>query len=285
MKKMMKTAATLLTAVALSAAAMAGPSLAVSAHGYHGGNQTPAGWRHDGNHWYCYNQNGARRTGWIHDNGCWYYCQNNGVMQTGWIHDGGHWYYCKGNGAMATGWQQVNGQWYYLNSSGAMHTGWLEQGGCRYYLFQDGHMATGEWIIDGELCRFESSGALVETPAEELALEIVNAYRREAGVPELELSDTLQEAAAIRAEEIIQHFEHERPDGRVWITVLDEVDYTYNIAGENIAFGYSTPESVIEAWMGSPGHRANILSEDFKYMGCAKSKDRTFWAQLFGNRP
>jgi len=58
-------------------------------------------------------------------------------------------------------------------------------------------------------------------------------------------------------------------------------------AGENVAYGYPTGRAVVDGWMGSPGHRANILSSGFRLMGLAavKDSDGTWWAaQVFGSR-
>ena len=75
------------------------------------------------------------------------------------------------------------------------------------------------------------------------------------------------------------YFSHISQDGR---TMLDRInkylsDYTY--AGENIAFGYDSPESVVQCWMSSEGHKANILQSNFKYIGVGYSE--SYWVQDF----
>ena len=57
-------------------------------------------------------------------------------------------------------------------------------------------------------------------------------------------------------------------------------------AGENVAVGYSSGRAVVKGWMGSPGHRANILRTEFRLMGIAavKRKGRWWVAQVFGTR-
>lgn len=80
--------------------------------------------------------------------GHWYYFNADGVMQTGWKKINNNWYYLNSSGAMATGWLNLNNNWYYLNSSGAMATGWLKYGGYWYYLGNDGAMKTHQWIGD-----------------------------------------------------------------------------------------------------------------------------------------
>ena len=56
---------------------------------------------------------------------------------------------------------------------------------------------------------------------------------------------------------------------------------TYNTAGENIAMGYSTPEAVVDAWMNSEGHRANILNSSYKEIGVGYIADGNYWTQMF----
>lgn len=83
----------------------------------------------------------------------------------------------------------------------------------------------------------------------------------------------VQAAAKIRANEILKSFSHTRPDGRAFSTALNEAGATYSGAGENIAKGQRTPEEVVNAWMNSAGHRANILNSKYKYLGvgCVKA--------------
>jgi uncharacterized protein YkwD len=99
-------------------------------------------------------------------------------------------------------------------------------------------------------------------------------------------SAALLQAAAIRAKECATLFDHTRPDGTKWYTVLDGI--SYRTAGENIAWGtsgYLTPQMVVEGWMKSDGHRANILKADFTNLGVgyyrSAEKNSDFLAQLF----
>ena len=110
-------------------------------------------------------------------------------------------------------------------------------------------------------------------------LRLVNVERAKEGLSPLEYYFPGQAAADIRAKEIDTKFDHERPDGTMCVTALDEQGITYYHAGENIAKGFSTPQEVVNAWMNSPGHRANILSGDFNYIIVGVYK--TGWVQLF----
>lgn len=76
--------------------------------------------------------------------------------------------------------------------------------------------------------------------------EITNNYRSLVGVSSLTLDSSLVEAASIRAKELSDSFSHTRPNGSSCFTVLSELGISYGTAGENIAAGYSSSQSVME---------------------------------------
>lgn len=123
-----------------------------------------------------------------------------------------------------------------------------------------------------------------DSTLEEQVLSIVNSERAKYGLSPLTYDSTLARAADIRAVEIRTLFSHTRPDGTSCFTVLDEVGYSYRSAGENIAYGQSTAEEVMTAWMNSEGHRANILGDyTFIGIGVYESGGTIYWSQLFAS--
>lgn len=119
--------------------------------------------------------------------------------------------------------------------------------------------------------------------AEQVAA-LVNEERVKAGLSPVELDTEIASAALIRANEIKTLFSHTRPDGRSFSTVLTDNGIRYNGAGENIAWGQRSPEEVMNAWMNSDGHRANILNANYTKIGVGHYQDangRHHWAQLF----
>ena len=56
---------------------------------------------------------------------------------------------------------------------------------------------------------------------------------------------------------------------------------SYRTAGENIAMGYATPQAVVNGWMNSSGHRANILSASYTQIGVGYVAQGNYWTQLF----
>ena len=128
----------------------------------------------------------------------------------------------------------------------------------------------------------EESGGVQE--AAEAVASLVNAARRDAGLSELELDADLCAAAQARAQEIAQSFSHTRPEGSSCFTILEEFGISYRAAGENIAMGQRTPEEVMDGWMNSSGHRANILNGTFTSIGVGYYVDgagAAHWVQIF----
>ena len=112
-------------------------------------------------------------------------------------------------------------------------------------------------------------------------IRLVNQERTQEGLAPLQTNDAIAKAAQTRASELPALFDHTRPDGSSCFTALDEAGVTYWTAGENIAAGYATPEQVVEGWMNSPGHRANILGSSFTEIGVGYNSDGRYWVQLF----
>lgn len=129
-----------------------------------------------------------------------------------------------------------------------------------------------------------SSNTANSSYAEEV-LRLVNVERSKAGLSPLTTNTTLKAAADKRAQETAVSFSHTRPNGSKFSTVLQEYGISYRTAGENIAYGQRTPQDVVNAWMNSPGHRANILNSNFNKIGIGvyQSNGVIYWSQLFTN--
>lgn len=117
-------------------------------------------------------------------------------------------------------------------------------------------------------------------------LDLVNFYRNQEGLSSLKLSSTLNYGANIRADELTTYYSHTRPDGTSCFTVLDDLGYSYSTAAENIAAGQTSAEDVMDDWMNSAGHRANILNKNVTELGVGFAYDsdsyyQYYWAQLF----
>lgn len=115
-------------------------------------------------------------------------------------------------------------------------------------------------------------------------VELVNAERAKAGLSPLTVDNSVASAAATRAKEIEKSFSHSRPDGSSFSTALKASGVSFMGAGENIAYGQQTPEAVMQGWMNSSGHRANILNPKFTTIGVGHYQNAAgvhYWTQLF----
>lgn len=131
-----------------------------------------------------------------------------------------------------------------------------------------------------------SGSADSTAPQETFAAQVVslvNAERAKNGLPALQMDSRVAAAAQTRAGELKSSFSHSRPDGRSCFTALTEAGASYRGAGENIAYGQTSPEAVMNAWMNSAGHRANILSNKYTTIGVGYTTidGVPYWAQMF----
>ena len=101
-----------------------------------------------------------------------------------------------------------------------------------------------------------------------------NVARQQSGLPPLQLNQELQQAAAGKAEDMFtnNYWAHISPNGTTPWDFIRNAGYNYEYAGENLARGYTTAQSVVAAWMASPEHRANILSPHYSDVGFAVSQ-------------
>ena len=117
-------------------------------------------------------------------------------------------------------------------------------------------------------------------------LKLVNRARRLNGKPLLAMPNELQRACNIRENELTELYEHKRPNGKsVYTTIPAPLDKGRNGVAENIACNQYTAAQVVDDWMHSPGHCANILDAGnygLAYMGVGfiNSSPR-YWVQLF----
>ena len=113
-------------------------------------------------------------------------------------------------------------------------------------------------------------------------LDIVNAERTTVGAAPLVMDKELLNAAMLRAEETAIYWSHTRPTGQGPFTAINKI---VGSRGENIAAGQGTATGVMNSWMNSPGHKANILKTEFESVGigCVVVNGTTYWVQLFGS--
>lgn len=131
-----------------------------------------------------------------------------------------------------------------------------------------------------------SSSSLSPTEKDEAAvLALVNDERQDAGCKPVKASKQLAELAGdfSRSMAIEGFFSHLGPDGSSPWDRAEELGIL-DLGGENIARGQESPEDVVEDWMRSPSHRANILNCEYRTMGVGEyvDEDGPWWTQDFG---
>ena len=138
-------------------------------------------------------------------------------------------------------------------------------------------------IIDGGIT---GDGQINQDDAAAQVVNLVNEERAKAGLSPLTADRSVTSAAQRRAREIETNFSHTRPNGSSFSTALSEAGVNYRSSGENIAYGQTSASSVMQGWMNSSGHRANILNGNFTKIGVGHYKSASgvdYWTQLFTN--
>lgn len=128
---------------------------------------------------------------------------------------------------------------------------------------------------------FDVEGTFDYTMAYEV-LDIVNQNRAKLGLSALTMDKDLMAAAMQRAAECSIYYDHTRPDGTSCFTAIPS-KMAFGYHGENVAVGYTTADAVMNGWMNSSGHKANILGTNFTSIGigCFYQDGVIYWAQLF----
>ncbi|WP_300752344.1 CAP domain-containing protein [uncultured Brachyspira sp.] len=114
-------------------------------------------------------------------------------------------------------------------------------------------------------------------------LELINEERQKAGLEAYQTNEDLQNAAAIRAEEISKVFESKRPDGSEMHTIYAENGIRVAYYGESIRTGYETASGIFKAMIKDPSDSSSILDMDYTHIGIGiyKNAKNTYWAILY----
>ncbi|MGI6562876.1 MAG: SafA/ExsA family spore coat assembly protein [Clostridia bacterium] len=117
-------------------------------------------------------------------------------------------------------------------------------------------------------------------------IRLVNVERQKNGLKPLTSNWELSRVAQYKSQDMANkgYFSHQSPTYGSPFDMMRNFGIRYSSAGENIAYGYSTPAQVMNGWMNSPGHRANILNASFTQIGvgiATNSKGTKYWTQMF----
>ncbi|GAE25112.1 hypothetical exported protein [Halalkalibacter wakoensis JCM 9140] len=121
---------------------------------------------------------------------------------------------------------------------------------------------------------------------ERLVAELTNQERRNNGLPDLQLDDSLSHVARVKSQDMEEHnyFLHTSPTYGSPFDMIRDFDISYQSAAENIAQGQRSAEEVVQAWMTSEGHRANILNQTYTHIGVGYHEEGHYWTQMFISR-
>ncbi|WP_445491136.1 CAP domain-containing protein [Niallia sp. 03133] len=118
---------------------------------------------------------------------------------------------------------------------------------------------------------------------EKQVVELTNKERAKNGLSALQLDTELSKVARAKSQDMSSnnYFDHNSPTYGTPFDMMKKFGISYKAAGENIAKGQKTPEEVVQAWMNSEGHRANILSSKFTHIGVGYVENGNYWTQQF----
>lgn len=113
----------------------------------------------------------------------------------------------------------------------------------------------------------QSSWATIIT-ADEI-IRLTNLEREKANLAPLKFNESLAQSAAAKAKDMnkYNYFTHTSPKNRPFFSWIQEADYNYTVAGENLAMDFHTPQGVMKGWMKSSKHRENVLLPEYTEIG------------------
>lgn len=137
-------------------------------------------------------------------------------------------------------------------------------------------------IYPGQVLTIPTTSSTV-TSYEQEVIRLVNEIRVQNGLGRLTYDWELGRVARYKSQDMRdnRYFSHTSPVYGTPFQMIRSFGITYRTAGENIARGQTSPQAVVNAWMNSSGHRANILNASFTQIGVGYVADGHYWTQMF----
>ncbi|MBQ9070029.1 MAG: SafA/ExsA family spore coat assembly protein [Clostridia bacterium] len=144
------------------------------------------------------------------------------------------------------------------------------------------HIANPNLIYPGDILNIPSLSSTVLAYEKEV-VRLVNEERAKNGLSPLTYDWELSRVARYKSEDMQKnkYFSHTSPTYGSPFNMIKNFGISFKSAGENIAKGYKTPKAVVDGWMNSPGHRANILNKSFTHIGVGYTELGNYWTQMF----
>ena len=143
-------------------------------------------------------------------------------------------------------------------------------------------VANPNLIYPGQVLNIpQVSDAVLDYEAE--VIRLVNEVRAANGLSALSTNWELSRVARYKSEDMStnRYFSHTSPTYGTPFQMMRSFGISYRTAGENIAYGQRTPAAVVDAWMNSSGHRANILNASYTQIGVGYYASGNYWTQMF----
>ena len=137
-------------------------------------------------------------------------------------------------------------------------------------------------IYPGQVINIPTLDSTV-TSYEQEVIRLVNEIRVENGLKALTYDWELARVARYKSQDMKdnKYFAHNSPVYGTPFQMIKNFGSSYRSAGENIAKGYATPQAVVNGWMNSSGHRANILHANYTHIGVGYVSGGNYWTQMF----
>lgn len=137
-------------------------------------------------------------------------------------------------------------------------------------------------IYPGQIINVPTESESV-TEFEREVVRLVNDIRKKNGLNSLSEDWQLSRVARYKSQDMrdLGYFSHTSPTYGSPFEMMKSFGIKYRSAGENIAKGYQTPEAVVNGWMNSPGHKANILNSSYTHIGVGYVASGSYWTQMF----
>ena len=143
-------------------------------------------------------------------------------------------------------------------------------------------IANPNLIYPGQILNIPTTNSDVLSYEKEV-VRLVNEIRVKNGLKELTYDWELSRVARYKSQDMKDngYFSHTSPVYGSPFQMMKSFGISYRSAGENIARGQATPQAVVNAWMNSSGHRANILNSSFTHIGVGYVSSGNYWTQMF----
>ena len=143
-------------------------------------------------------------------------------------------------------------------------------------------MKNPDLIYPGQVLTIPETDAGVRQYEKEV-IRLVNEIRVQNKLKELTENWELSRVARYKSQDMHDnhYFSHTSPTYGSPFEMMKAFGLSYRTAGENIAYGYRTPQAVVNGWMNSSGHRANILNANYKEIGVGYVAEGNYWTQQF----